>query len=135
VRKAQAGFTLVETIVAAAVMAILGGVSADLIRSLSETRRSGNALVRDVQDVKRLVDALERDVRAGESLAALGWKLDGSSVLRSGRVLARNVAAFTYEEEGGRARIEFRLARRGRSPVRPDPSIALLLYRRGSSPP
>lgn len=119
----ERGFTLFELMIVVAIAAVSGGAMAALGLSMHRTEQETGAYVRDLDGLRRAVRTIERDLRAasqvdGGAVGGAAYRLEGGTLLREGRVLARNVASFALARDGRlvTATLELAARSRGRGP-------------------
>ena len=91
------GFTLIELMVATALLAGVTAVIGALAFSIHHSERQTGAYVRDITELRRAVRAVERDLRAGEGAA---YRLEGHVLFRGDDVVARRIGLFEMRADG-----------------------------------
>jgi type II secretion system protein J len=112
----QRGFTLIELLV---VLAALGGVVAaasGVVLSIRSTERFSREYAGDLAGLRRAVRIVEADLRAAADPEEIDVRLEGDRLVRDGRVLARNVAAFEVSRDGPLAHVRLALGSRCEAP-------------------
>lgn len=130
--RGERGFTIIETMAAVALLAILLGLAAETFGRILVENRLARDCAEDVMAVRRALSAIERDLREARGVtitagpaAALEVATEAGPVvyrlragalerISSGRTapLARNVEALDLERDGSLVRAAIRLGKR-----------------------
>jgi len=107
------GFTLMEVMIATALVAIVTGSLSLMAWSFHKIETTSRAYHDDLAGLRRAVQAVERDLRADSGAR---YELDGTTLRRDGAVVARRIAVFEVEHDGPLATIRLELAPRSTAP-------------------
>lgn len=112
----ERGFTLMEVLIATAAFGATIFVATGLVTTIRSTESFSRAYGGDLRGLRRAVRAIETDLRTAADPGEIDVRLEGDRLVRGGRVLARNVAAFEVTRDGPLARVRIALGSRCEGP-------------------
>ena len=91
------GYTLAELMIVCAITVILMSVLGGMADSMYRTNRHSKKYTKELLDLRRTVRQLETDLRSG---ADVPYTLEGRTLHRDGKIVARNIGTFEIERDG-----------------------------------
>lgn len=122
------GFTLMELMMVTAILAVVAASMGGIASVLHRTDRQTAAYVEDLGELRRAVRTVERDLYAAREIGyyrvdGVVYRRAGTDLLRDGKVVARNIALFEFDQEDGIVTVRVGLAQRAHVPGRPRPVV------------